>query len=59
MKVYIICCVLAQILYLKKNQDLEIWAKILLANQIAAFLNQLYLQNKTMKKPIFLHVDTN
>ena len=27
------------------------------ANQIAGFLNQLFLQNKLMKKPNFLHVD--
>ena len=37
----------------------EIWAKILLVNQIAGFLNQLDLQNKVMKRPDFLHVDTN
>ena len=29
------------------------------ANQIAGFFNQPYLQNKSMKKPDFLHVDTN
>ena len=27
-------------------------------NQIARFLNQLFLQNKSMKQPHFLHVDT-
>ena len=32
---------------------------MLSANQIADFLNQLYLQNKMMKQPGFLHVDTN
>ena len=37
----------------------EIWAKVLLANQIVGFLNQLYLQNKIMKRPDFLRVDTN
>ena len=37
----------------------EIWAKMLLANQIAGFLNQLYLYKKIMKKPDFLHVDTD
>ena len=37
----------------------EIWAKMLLANEIAGFLNQLYLQNEIMKNPDFLHVDTN
>ena len=28
------------------------------ANQIAGFPNQLFLQNKSMKQPRFLHVDT-
>ena len=28
-------------------------------NQIAGFFNQLFLQNKLMKQPHFLHVDTN
>ena len=32
---------------------------MLLANQIAGFLNQLFLPNKSLKKPHFLHVDTN
>ena len=32
---------------------------MLLANQIAGFLSQLFLQNKSMKQPHFLHVDTN
>ena len=30
-----------------------------LANQIAGFLNKLYLYNEKMKKLDFLHVDTN
>ena len=29
------------------------------ANQITEFFNQPYLQNKSMKYPNFLHVDTN
>ena len=29
------------------------------ANQIPGFLNQLFLQNKSMKQPNSLHVDTN
>ena len=29
------------------------------ANQIAGFFNQPYLQNKSMKQPDLLHVDTN
>ena len=32
---------------------------MLSANQIAGFLNQLFLQNKSMKQPHFLCVDTN
>ena len=33
----------------------EIWAKMLLANQMAEFLNQIYL----MKLPDLMHGDTN
>ena len=29
------------------------------ANQITGFFNQPYLQNKSIKQPVFLHVDTN
>ena len=29
------------------------------ANQITGFLIQLFLKNKSMKQPHFLHVDTN
>ena len=36
---------------LGKNLVPQIWAKMLLANQIAGFLNWLYLQNTKMKKP--------
>ena len=32
---------------------------MLLANQIARFLDQLYLKNKLMKKPYLIHVDTD
>ena len=32
---------------------------MLSANQIAEFLNQLFLQNKSMKQPHFLHVGIN
>ena len=32
---------------------------MLSANQIAGFFNQTFLQNKSMKWPVFLHVDTN
>ena len=32
---------------------------MLSASQIAGFLNQLFLQNKLMKQPYFLYVDTN
>ena len=52
------CFMLEQISCLRK-----IWflrrVKMLLANLIAGFLNQLYLQNKMMKKLDFLHVDKN
>ena len=37
----------------------EIWAKMFLANHIAGFFNQPYLQEKLMKQPDFGHVDTN
>ena len=32
---------------------------MLSANQITGFVNQLFLQNKSMKQPRFLHVCTN
>ena len=35
----------------------EIWVKMLSANQITGFLNELYL--KMMKMPDFMHVDTD
>ena len=44
---------------LGKNLVPEIWAKMLSANQIAGFLNWLYLQKIEMKSPDFLHVDTD
>ena len=59
MKIYIISSVPAQIPYLGKLFFLEIYAKMLSANQIAEFSNQLFLQDKLMKDPHFLHVDTN
>ena len=37
----------------------EIWAKMFSANQVAGFFVQPYLQNKSMKWLVFLHVDTN
>ena len=43
MKVYVNCCILAQNPIFGKNPVPEIWTKMLLANQIARFLNQLYL----------------
>ena len=42
---------------LGKNLVPEMWGKILSANQIAGFLDGVYIQNKMMKKPDFLHVD--
>ena len=44
---------------LGKNLFPDIRAKMLSANQIADFLNCLYLQNIMIKKPNFLHVDTD
>ena len=32
---------------------------VISANQVAEFLNQPFIQNKLMKQPNFLHVDTN
>ena len=32
---------------------------MLSANQTTGFLNQLYIKNKAIKKPDFLHVDTD
>ena len=52
-KFYNICCILAQICILGKILVPEIWAKMLSTNQIAVFLNWLYLWNKMMKKPDF------
>ena len=43
----------------KKNYVPEIQDKMLSANQIPGFLNQLFLQSKLMKQPNFLHVDTS
>ena len=45
--------------YIGKYLMSEIRVKMLSANQIAGFLDQLYLKNKMMKKPDFLHVDTD
>ena len=59
MKVCFIGWFSAQILYFVKNPVPEIEAKILWANQIVRSLNHLFLQNKSMKQPHFLHVDIN
>ena len=58
MKSYIICCVTAQIPYFGNFFSL-VWAKMLSAYQIAGFFNQPCIQNKSMKEPDFLHVDTS
>ena len=55
-KVYIICFFPPKTPYLGENVIPGICTKMLLANQIAGFLNQIYPQNKMMKKSIFLHV---
>ena len=39
------------------NPIREIWAKMLSANQITGFLNQLYIQNKFDEIVWFLHAD--
>ena len=51
MKIYIICCVPAQIPNWEKFWFLRygIWAKMFSVNQIAGFFNQPYLQNKSME----------
>ena len=60
MKVYINCCMLGWTnLIFWEILVPEIWAKMLLANEIVGFSNQLYLQNKVMKNRDFLHVDIN
>ena len=48
-----------QIPYLAKNSFLEIWAKMLSNNKIAGVSNEPCLQNKLMKWPDFLQVDTS
>ena len=42
-----------------KNLVPEIYAKVLSVNHIVRFLNNLFLQNKSVKQHHFLHVDTN
>ena len=43
----------------RKNLAPEIWAEMFSANQIAVFLQERNLQNKSIKYPDFLHFDTN
>ena len=57
MGIYTICCVPTQIPYLGKFCSWDIGQNVL--SQIAGFFNQPYLQNKSMKQPDFVHVDTN
>ena len=42
-----------------RNSVPEIWAKMVSANQIAVFLKDRNLTNKSMKYPDILHVDSN
>ena len=50
MKVYIIlCAVVLHKTQIWKKLVPEVWAKMLLANDIAEFLNQLYFQNNIIK----------
>ena len=52
MKIYIICCVYAQILYWEKSCSWDVgWHA--LASQVADFLKQLFLQKKSMNSLIF------
>ena len=46
-------------IYMKKNLVPETLDEMPLANHIARFLNQLYLQNEIIKLPDFLHIDRN
>ena len=57
MKIYISYCVSVD--NFGKNLSPKIWAKMLSSNQIAVFLKERNLQNKSMKLPDFLHVDTS
>ena len=60
MKIYIICCIYSQAnAKFWKNLAPEIWPKMLKANQIAGFLSQQFLQNRSIKQSHFLYVDTN
>ena len=59
MKMYSIYCVSVQNLLFSKNVVPEILIKILSTIQIAGFLNQAFLQSKSMKQPHFLYIDTN
>ena len=45
--------------YVGKNLISEIQAKMVPAIEIAGFLNHLFLRNKLMKQPHFLHAATN
>ena len=54
---YYLLCFCTNLLY-GKNVVPEIWAKMLSAIEIAGLLNQAFLQSKSMKEPLFLHVLT-
>ena len=58
MKTYLVCCFPAQISYWK-TFVFKIWAKMFSASQIGRCFSQPYLQNKSVKQPDYLHVDTN
>ena len=59
MKIYIIYCVPCENLLFGKSFIPEIQAKIISAIEIAGYLNQAFLQSKSMKRLHFLYVDTN
>ena len=60
-KIYIMCSVPAQIPYLVKVLFMRYGAKCSQPMRLQDFLifNQPYLQNKSVKQPDFMHVDTN
>ena len=60
MNIYIICGVPAQIPYLRKFWFLRYEPKRSQPIRLKDFLiNHIYLKNKSIKQPDFLHVDTN
>ena len=59
MKIYIICSVPGKIPFLGKFLFLRYRPKCSQPIRLQDFFNQPLLQNKSVKQPDFLHVDTN